>query len=160
MAIPGLFRLLERGSKQILLFLFCSQQMSILHRIAQKDTWEAFYECKMSDGHMSMEELRELKRFIERERYRSLVEKLLTGDSFSYPVKMEISKIGKQKKRVVYTFRRDENLILKLLTHLLVRKYDHLFSPNLYSFRVNSGVKRAIRRITACPDIDRYYSYK
>ena len=132
----------------------------MLHRIAQRETWEAFYECKMNDGHLSLEELRALKRFVEGERYRPVVENLLAGGSFSYPTKMEISKIGKQKKRVVYTFKRNENWVLKLLTHLLVREYDHLFSPNLYSFRVNSGVKRAIRTITAHSDIDRYYSYK
>lgn len=134
--------------------------MSILHSIAQRETWEMFYECKESDGHLSPVELRELKRFIDGAKYRQVVDKLLTGGSFSYPVKKEISKIGKQKKRVVYMFKRDENLILKLLTHLLMREYDQLFSPNLYSFRVNSGVKRAIRKITTNANIDRYYSYK
>ena len=106
--------------------------MSILHRIAQKETWEAFYECKLKDGYLSLAESRELKHFIEKDMYRPTVEKLLAGSSFSFPVKKEISKIGKQKKRVVYTFKRNENLILKLLTHLLVREYDYLFSPNLY----------------------------
>lgn len=134
--------------------------MSILHSLAQRETWETFHECKVNDGHLSPVELRELKRFIEREKFRPVIEKLLAGGTFSYPVKREISKIGKQKKRVVYVFKRDENMVLKLLTHLLVRKYDHLFSPNLYSFRVNSGVKRAIRKITTYPNIDRYYSYK
>ena len=134
--------------------------MSILHRIAQKETWEAFYECKLNDGHLSLAESLELKRFIEKESYRPVVDRVLAGGSFSVPVKKEISKIGKQKKRVVYTFKRNENLILKLLTHLLVREYDYLFSPNLYSFRVNSGVKKAIRKITRTHGIDNYYSYK
>ena len=134
--------------------------MSILHRIAQKETWEAFYECKLNDGYLSPAESRELKRFIEKEMYCPVVEKLLAGGSFSFPTKKEISKIGKQKKRVVYTFKRDENLILKLLTHLFAREYDRLFSPNLYSFRVNSGVKKAIRKITATHGINNYYSYK
>ena len=92
--------------------------MSILHRIAQKETWEAFYECKMNDGHWSLADIRELKHFIEKELFRPAVEKILAGNPLSIPVKKEISKIGKQKKRVVYTFKRDENLILKLLTHL------------------------------------------
>lgn len=134
--------------------------MSILHRIAQKETWEAFYECKLNDAHLSLTESLELKRFIEKELYRPTVDRVLAGGSFSVPVKKEISKIGKQKKRVVYTFKRNENLILKLLTHLLVREYDYLFSPNLYSFRVNSGVKKAIRKITRTHGIDNYYSYK
>ena len=134
--------------------------MSILHRIAQKETWNAFYECKLNDGHLSLAESLELKRFIDKESYSPVVDRVLAGSSFSVPVKKEISKIGKQKKRVVYTFKRNENLILKLLTHLLVREYDYLFSPNLYSFRVNSGVKKAIRKITRTHGIDNYYSYK
>ena len=85
---------------------------------------------------------------------------MLAGIPFSFPTKKEISKIGKQKKRVVYTFKHDENLILKLLTHLLIREYDYLFSPNLYSFRANSGVKKAIKKITSTPHIEDYYSYK
>ena len=134
--------------------------MSILHRIAQKETWDAFYECKIDDGHLSPTVSRKLNSFIEKEKYRPVIERLLAGETFSTPLKKEISKIGKQKKCIVYTFKNDENLVLKLLTHLLVREYDHLFSPNLYSFRVDSGVKKAIRRITATPHIKDYYSYK
>ena len=130
--------------------------MSILHRIAQRETWDAFYECKLNDGYLSQAESRELKRFIENGQYLACVEKILAGEPFSLPVKKEIAKIGKQKKRVVYTFRREENLVMKLLTHLLVREHDHLFSPNLYSFRVNSGVKKAIRKITCTPDINNH----
>ena len=95
--------------------------MSILHRIAQRETWDAFYECKLNDGYLSQAESRELKRFIEKGLYLACVEKILAGEPFSLPVKKEIAKIGKQKKRVVYTFRREENLVMKLLTHLLVR---------------------------------------
>ena len=134
--------------------------MSILHRIVQKDTWETFHQSKVESGYLQPGESRELARFIEKGMYLPCVEKILAGKPFSYPVKKEIAKIGKQKKRVVYTFGREENLVMKLLTHLLLREYDHLFSPNLYSFRVNNGVKRAIKRITGTPHIGSYYSYK
>ena len=134
--------------------------MSILHRIAQKETWEAFHQSKVESGYLQPGESRELARFIEKGMYLPCVEKILAGMPFSYPIKKEIAKIGKQKKRVVYTFGREENLVMKLLTHLLLREYDHLFSPYLYSFRVNNGVKRAIKRITGTPHIDSYYSYK
>lgn len=134
--------------------------MSILHRIAQKKTWNAFLEHKTSDGYLQPAECRELARFIEKEMYLPCVKKILAREPFSFPVKKEIAKIGKQKKRVVYTFKRDENLVMKLLTHLLLREYDHLFSPNLYSFRVNNGVKSAIKKITGMPGIGKYYSYK
>ena len=156
LAYAGYLNVVQRRFSSFFLF----PDMSILHRIAQKETWEAFYECKMNDGHWSLADIRELKHFIEKELFQPAVKKILAGNPLSIPVKKEISKIGKQKKRVVYTFKRDENLILKLLTHLLGREYDHIFSPNLYSFRVNSGVKKAIRKITGTDRIESYYSYK
>lgn len=39
------------------------------------------------------------------------------------------------KKRVVYIFPREESYILKLLTFLLIRRYDYIFAGNHYSFR-------------------------
>ena len=50
--------------------------------------------------------------------------------------------------------------MLKLLTYLLLRKYDGLFSGGLYSFRPNRTAKDAIRRLTSAPHIDEMYSYK
>lgn len=46
------------------------------------------------------------------------------------------------------------------MTYLLIRKYDGIFSPNLYSFRANYSVKQAFQRIVATPEINQYYTYK
>ena len=70
--------------------------MSILHKIAQKETWEAFREHKVAEGYIQPAESRELKQFIEKELYRPVVDRIFAGEGFSYPVKKEISKIGKQ----------------------------------------------------------------
>ena len=67
--------------------------MSILHRIAQKETWEAFCECKLNDGHLSLAESLELKRFIDKESYRPAVDRVLAGGSFSVPVNRRIGLI-------------------------------------------------------------------
>lgn len=76
--------------------------MSILHRIAQKETWNAFLEQKTSDGYLQLAECRELARFIEKEMYLPCVKKMLAGEPFSFPVKKEIAKIGKQMKALGY----------------------------------------------------------
>ena len=66
--------------------------------------------------------------------------------------------MSSQKKRIVYTYPKDENTVLKLLTYLLLRKYDGLFSPNLYSFRPGRTAKDAFRRV--CLGAKGAYSYK
>ena len=88
------------------------------------------------------------------------VAELLNGKSLSYPQKRLINKVGSNKKRTVYTFSREENYILKILAFILIREYDYCLTDNLYSFRVNHDVKKAIGRIINHPDIDQYYSYK
>ena len=42
----------------------------------------------------------------------------------------------------------------------VIREYDYIFSKNLYSFRVDNCVKKAIRRIKKISEIDSCYSYK
>ena len=49
---------------------------------------------------------------------------------------------------------------MKLMTHLLLRRYDSLFSPNLYSFRAGHGVKEAVFTLAFSPNIDKMWSYK
>ena len=79
---------------------------------------------------------------------------------FPLPSKAVISKQSSQKKRTVYTYPAPENTVLKLLTWLLLRKYDGLFSDNLYSFRPGITAKDAVRRLRRTKDIGRMYSYK
>ena len=80
--------------------------------------------------------------------------------TFPLPSKAVISKQSSQKKRTVYTYPAPENTVLKLLTWLLLRKYDGLFSGNLYSFRPGITAKDAVRRLRRTKDINRMYSYK
>ena len=85
MAILGLFRLFERSSKAFLLFYFLeSSYMSILHRIAQKETWKAFHQSKVESGYLQPGESRGLACFIEKGMYLPCVEKILAGKPFSY----------------------------------------------------------------------------
>ena len=78
---------------------------------------------------------------------------------FSIPRKVLIGKMGKKKKRTVYIYEETENYILKMLSYLLY-KYDNMFSPNLYSFRKNNGVKKAIYTITKKRKINKMCAYK
>ena len=50
--------------------------------------------------------------------------------------------------------------MFKLLTWLMLRQYDGLFAPGLYSFRPGKTAKDAIRTLLAVPGIRGMYAYK
>ena len=150
---------LESQDLQILSFSSLFFIMTLLDSLYKQETWIQHFEYKVKNEHLSDIEARNLFRFIRNLEYDRFVEKVLSR-GFSIPSKKQIHKIDSTKKRIVYTFPQEENYILKLLTYLLIRKYDGIFSPNLYSFRANYSVKQAFQRIVATSEINQYYTYK
>jgi len=133
--------------------------MDILSRLSDADEWQAFLEHKLAQGNISRRDTDELKNFIENEEYLPIVRKIRNGESFDPPARKLISKSKADRKRAVYTFGRQESLVLKLIAFML-RDYDSVFAPNLYSFRNDRGVKRATEDILRIKDLDRRYVYK
>lgn len=134
--------------------------MDILTSLLDKTQWLRYLRYKTESGHLSHGEEIELTEFIQQERYRPIVERILHGDPFPCPRRNAISKMHSTKKRIVYIYPKDESTVLKLLTFLLLRKYDHLFSPQLYSFRAGRCAKDAIRYLSSQPDIGAMWCYK
>lgn len=134
--------------------------MSLLAKLADPETWKEYYWYKKERRHLNRFEDEDLKKYIDNKEYLPVTERLLAGGSFSVPEKKLIRKIGTEKKRVVYTYQREENYVLKLLTYLLIRKYDSLFSENLYSFRADCGITRAMGRILSEKGLSGMYTYK
>ena len=133
--------------------------MSILDLLSRKDVWLKFYEYKQSI--VSSEAfLDDLKNFIDDEKYLPVCDAITEGKAFPLPKKAIISKLGSEKKRIVYTYPPDENMVLKLLTWLLIRNFDHSFSPNLFSFRPGRTPKDAVRRLIKTDGINEMFSYK
>jgi len=133
--------------------------MSILKKLEEQDVWESFYEYKLQQGNISKKDASDLRNYIDRKEYLPVLCRIHSGEGFSPPRKVLISKASTGKKRTVYTFCREENYILKLVSYLL-REYDSLFAPNLYSFRKNSGVKKAAADILKMKNLRQYYVYK
>lgn len=153
--------------------------MSLLDSLSQREVWEKFYAYKTSLACQGAA-AQSLREFIDVQGYLPVCEEIrlltsrqtasaehfpasrekVSGVQFPLPRKSVISKQSSQKKRVVYTYPEAENLVLKLLTYLLLRKYDGLFCDNLFSFRPNRSAKDAIRRLHKIPDLRRKYSYK
>lgn len=133
--------------------------MSLLDELSRPERWEAFYEYKAGLA-CPKRFLKELRGFIDGQGYRSVCETVARGDRFPLPQRSVVSKTSSQKKRVVYRYPDAENTVLKLLTWLLLRKYDGVFAGNLYSFRPGRAAKDAVLPLRRLPGMDGLYAYK
>ncbi len=133
--------------------------MSLLDQLARRECWERFYEYKTSLA-CPKAFAGELRDFIDGEAYLPVCRRIEAGEPFPLPRRSVVSKMSSQKKRVVYTYPEAENTVLKLLTWLLLRRYDGLFEANLYSFRPGRTAKDAIRALRAFPGIGGMWAYK
>ena len=133
--------------------------MPMLEMLRDPKFWNDFYEYKT---HLACPKAfaDELRGFIDSQGYLPVCRAIESGDAFPLPKKTVISKLSSQKKRTVYTYPDAENTVLKLLTYLLLRKYDGLFTDGLYSFRPGRSAKDAVRRLIRTPGIGRMWSYK
>ena len=133
--------------------------MSLLDALSQAETWEAFYQYKIGLARPK-EETTALRDYIDRRAYLPVCEAIGRGKAFPLPRRAVISKLHSEKKRIVYIYPEPENTLLKLLTWLLLRRYDELFSSGLYSFRPGRTAKDAIRALLAAPGLREMYAYK
>ena len=130
-------------------FLFSSVE-SLLDQLSRPDVWEEFYEYKAGLA-CPKSFLKELRSFIDRQAYVPVCGAMAAGERFPLPRRSVISKTSSQKKRVVYCYPPEENITLKLLTWLLLRRYDGLFAGNLWSFRPGRAAKDAVLRLRRLP---------
>ena len=132
--------------------------MSLIDMLGDEKKWESFLVHKR-DGYCSESELNEIAELIKAHGYEAVLAEIRSG-GFALPEKKLISKMSTGKKRTVYVYPREYTLCLKLLTYLMLRKYDAAFSPCLYSFRPGVAAKDAIYALRATPGIERKHSYK
>lgn len=133
--------------------------MSLIDMLFEKSSWERFYDYK-SGLKCSKRFKKELREFIDNEGYLSFKSAIISCEGLPLPSKSVISKMSSRKKRTVYKYPYSFNMTLKLLTYLVLRKYDHIFTPCLYSFRPGVCAKDAIMAICRNKDLHSFYSYK
>ena len=133
--------------------------MGLLDELRSEESWQAFYQYKISH-HCTRAFAEELTAFIDGKGYLPVLESIAAGKEFPLPRKTILNKLRSGKKRVVYTYPAAENMVLKLLTFLMIRRYDCLFDDNLYSFRPNHGAKEALRYLSESPEIGEMFAYK
>ena len=128
--------------------------------LSDEKVWIDFYERKVDPIYFRISDAQVLFKFIREKRYVPIVDRILKGEGLSIPQKNRIAKSGTSKKRIVYSLPEDEAIVLKLLTWLMIRKYDWFFADNLYSFRPRYGAVDALKRLTSNQKISQCYSYK
>ena len=121
--------------------------------------WQEYLEYKVEKGHLTEKEQNELTEFINLKKYDLVVQTIQKGGRLSIPEKKIINKIGSNKKRIVYSFKEEENRVLKVLSYLLY-KYDSKQSPGCFSFRKGYGAHKAIFKIINSPNISNMWCYK
>lgn len=127
-------------------FILRGCRMSLLDQLSDEAVWNRFYEYKCSLA-CPKQFTKELRFFIDEKRYLPICEKIRSGQDFPLPEKAVISKMGSEKRRTVYSYPDDESTVLKLLTYLILRKYDGIFQKSLYSFRPGRTAKDAVKAL-------------
>ncbi len=133
--------------------------VSLLEALWDESEWERFYAYKTSLA-CPKAYAKTLRRLIDAHSYLPALEALSKGEAFPLPRRKLITKAYSDKKRVVYTYPEPYGSMLKLLTFLILRKYDFLFSGNLFSFRPRRSAKDAIRYLRTQREMPVLYAYK
>ena len=95
--------------------------MNVIDKLTRHEIWTSFFDEKMSSKSMNKRQLEDLSSFIHNREYLGVVDRIRNKEEFMPPLKKLVSKQYSPKKRVVYSFSREENYVLKLLTYLLIR---------------------------------------
>ena len=132
---------------------------SIIKQLTQQDVWEEFLAYRLLKGRFTWHEFYEADRYVEREEYLPLAQRIVQGEGLGIPQKKIINKMGTGKKRVVYSFAPDEMTILKLLAFKLY-DYDKWFSPNCYAFRRGVKASDAVFDIIHAIGEQKMWAYK
>lgn len=129
--------------------------MTIMTELLNHHRWLKFLEYKKNQQ-IDQKEWIQLEYFIQKKKYQNIGSKILSHQySFSIPRKIVINKKATKKKRVVYRFTSEENIILKYISFLLY-EYDSYLYPNCYSFRRNTSPKDAFQSLVKKQNQYRY----
>lgn len=132
----------------------------IFDRAAAVEIREDFLSSRQKQNNSKPEEYDEMASYIRSSAVENDLNRLKRGEFFfSAPRHFRIPKNLSQRKRDIYVWYGTEKYLLSLLCYLL-RDYDSIFSPCLYSFRSQMNAHDFIRKLLRCPDTRKYYIVK
>ena len=132
---------------------------SLITQLSRQDVWDEYIAYRLLKGRFTWHEFREADRFVEKEQYLHLVQKIAQGEGLGLPKKKIVNKMGTGKKRVVYSFSPEEMMVLKVIAFKLY-DYDGYFSPNCYAFRRGLKVHDAVFHLNQAVADQKMWAYK
>ena len=124
LVLPEIIRALTLS---LSVFVYAGEFMTLLDALSRPELWEAFYQYKTGLVCAKAEE-KSLRSYLDRRAYEPVCAAIRGGEALPLPRRAVISKLHSGKKRVVYVYPEPQNTVFKLLTWLLLRRYDSLFS--------------------------------
>lgn len=132
---------------------------SIIAQLTDQRAWEELLARRLVRGCYTWHGFEDADSFVADQKYLAVAQRLNRGESLGLPVKKIVNKVGTDKKRVVYTFGRDEMRALSFISYLLYR-YDHCFAPGCYAFRQGLRPQDAIRNLNKALKYRPMWAYK
>jgi len=117
---------------------------SVIVQLANQSVWEKFLAYRLMKKRLTWRGFLEADSFVADLKFMPVAKTFLDGVEFPIPQKRVLNKMGTGKKRVVYTYGKEEMDCFKLINCLLY-KYDCVFAPNCYAFRVDLTALDAVR---------------
>ena len=133
--------------------------MEFLEGLVDPGPWEEYYAYTAGREFVTVPELKSLRRQIDNREYLAPLTRWLEEGYFPCAHRKVINKMGTSRRRVVYTYSGGERLLLKMIAYHL-HEHDDLFAPNLFSFRMGSGVRNAMMHLRCRPNMGSRYVYK
>lgn len=137
------------------------KDMEILQELEQENVWQQYLENVL---HENPVEWKKLQEYIAQKKYVPIVNNMKqvgkSGEEFTFiPRKVLLSKKGTDRKRVVYVYPYDVQVVLKVIAWKL-HKYDNCFANNLFSFRKFVNAQTAVRYLREKQKEGDWYTYK
>ena len=137
------------------------KDMEILQELEQENVWQQYLENVL---HENPVEWKKLQEYIAQKKYVPIVNNIKqvgkSGEEFTFiPRKVLLSKKGTDRKRVVYVYPYDVQVVLKVIAWKL-HKYDNCFANNLFSFRKFVNAQTAVRYLREKQKEGDWYTYK
>ena len=89
--------------------------MTILNSLLDHNVWQDFLQSKKDGGHLSKADEKQLANFILQKRYIPVAQNILNGQNLPLPKVAQINKKDTGKKRLVFVFEQDFNMVLNCL---------------------------------------------
>lgn len=117
--------------------------MAIIEQLSSSAAWESFLAWRLEKGRFNWREFEAADEFVNSGKCIRAGRNIFENKGLGIPERILVNKMGTTKKRVVYCYGKEDMEVLRFIAHSLYR-YDHILTPNCYSFRRGQTVQSAV----------------